>query len=537
MNRREHFRCELENAIKVVEAQIEDNESFTGLYSAWRSLTAILRSPEWLETSADTKRCAIRRLSRVQGETMHRAARGNAPGLYMLALEAAGVTWRHLRLIDSFQANLRNPDYHLEKFVRAMSAQIRSSAANFRLDDDSVEHIAVDHFLEVLEYFGQSNGSEILVNRGGVPVGNSFTVASMGDLIPPSELVPNADGIVILSAASSGTLAVVATVEKVSVLDIPAFTTEWLEGSADRLQENPPGDFLEAFLDSLWWKLAYGVVSEVESAVSTVGIPQLIWCPMGVWRRVPILGARSRRRQVVETLLYRSVSTILPSPWALGGNVPEFLPAKRLSVFAALASNTRLTGDVATLSTSRVVGKARQCLGGTECNLAVVDDPVSADQILDGVDGSDVAHFYCHGHTLEGHAVPSLLFEAAAIGWEDLALRTFQRPRIALLTACETARMKELQVADGHSVMQALFERGIPLVVGSLWGMDDAFIEILSASFYERLAVACQSSPAQTRPLELVRAALIDSIESPAVGGGLVGDQAELWAGIVFFGA
>lgn len=147
-------------------------------------------------------------------------------------------------------------------------------------------------------------------------------------------------------------------------------------------------------------------------------LPRVAWCPTGEWWRVPVLGAMAADG---TSLLRTSVSTLVPDPWVL----------------------------------SRVPGGRWE---GRE--IAVIDGETPVDETVRRCHEADVIDL------------------RSGLGWADLALERFTRPRVALA---------------GAEVGRAFFERGVPLVIGSLWDTDTTPIREALASPGTPLALARES--------------------------------------------
>lgn len=511
MRRREDFRLTLEHAMTKVETALAGH-GLLQLYDAWNLLLSALWSPAWLETSAATKEWVMRRLDAAQGETMARASAAGIPGLYSAALAASGVTWHHLRVIDAFVADVPDPEYHLGRFMDAMGGQIRASAADFRAAPPG--DLSADHFFEAISYFGRQNlDPPVLVTRAGAALGGDPVAAAERDLADC--LTPGVDAVVVLSAGSTGGLAVVVTREGPAEVTVPSFTPEWLRRAAERLDAG--GEHLVGLLDTFWHELAVPVLARVPAEM-----PRLAWCLTGPWRRLPVTGAVAAGG--AASLLRSSVSTVIPDPWALSRVPAERRLAEDPAVLAVVAPNTRLRAGLDDLADMRAeLEDGRQVLRVAGSEFTLLGGEVTATDLIGRCHEHDVIELHCHGDALDGHIVPSLLLRDTAIGWEDLAMERFTRPRVALLTACRVARTPDAYSADGHSVAHALFERGVPLVAGSLWDMDAAAGEIFTGAFHRRLAA--DRTPV---PLTIVHESLAELAHNAR--------HPRFWAGVTLIG-
>ncbi|KAF0327339.1 TPR domain-containing protein [Colletotrichum asianum] len=123
----------------------------------------------------------------------------------------------------------------------------------------------------------------------------------------------------------------------------------------------------------------------------------------------------------------------------------------------------------------------------------------SAKEVMDRMRQSDIVHFACHGSsdranpldshlllqttTLEGPSLDKLTVQAIS------EKRTLEKARIAYLSACSTAEVKDGQLVDeALHIVSAFQVAGFGHVIGSLWSADDETCIQVAKLFYEYLA-------------------------------------------------
>uniref|UniRef100_L2G9W7 TPR domain-containing protein n=1 Tax=Colletotrichum fructicola (strain Nara gc5) TaxID=1213859 RepID=L2G9W7_COLFN len=123
----------------------------------------------------------------------------------------------------------------------------------------------------------------------------------------------------------------------------------------------------------------------------------------------------------------------------------------------------------------------------------------SAKEVMDRMRQADIVHFACHGSsdranpsdshlllqttTLEGPSLDKLTVQ------EISEKRTLEEARIAYLSACSTAEVKDGQFADeALHIVSAFQVAGFGHAIGSLWSADDETCIQVAKLFYEYLA-------------------------------------------------
>ncbi len=75
----------------------------------------------------------------------------------------------------------------------------------------------------------------------------------------------------------------------------------------------------------------------------------------------------------------------------------------------------------------------------------------------------------------------------ARLGMEDIAGAAMSKMRLVYLSACETDSGPVLKSEGSITIARSFFAAGVPLVVGTLWPIDDGAAHLAARTFHERL--------------------------------------------------
>jgi CHAT domain-containing protein len=126
--------------------------------------------------------------------------------------------------------------------------------------------------------------------------------------------------------------------------------------------------------------------------------------------------------------------------------------------------------------------------------IAFFDAPVSIGgeqatraRVLDGVGGSDVLQFACHGTMNPDDPLASALIMAhdEPLTVRDLVDRELSGVRLAVLSACETALIGPDLPDEVVALPAGLLQAGVAGIVAPLWAVPDVSTMVLMTRFYE----------------------------------------------------
>ena len=130
--------------------------------------------------------------------------------------------------------------------------------------------------------------------------------------------------------------------------------------------------------------------------------------------------------------------------------------------------------------------------------------PSKAD-LLDALKTCTIAHFACHGTADRVEPAKSGLLlgkeTVEKLTIEDLDILSCQNAQIVYLSACSTAEVGAMNLADESVHLASSFQlTGFQHVIGTLWGVDDNAAVEVAKGFYARLPVSGENgyiSPAR----------------------------------------
>ena len=133
-----------------------------------------------------------------------------------------------------------------------------------------------------------------------------------------------------------------------------------------------------------------------------------------------------------------------------------------------------------------------------------LSQPSKAD-ILNALKTCTIAHFACHGTADRVEPAKSGLLlgkeTVEKLTIEDLDILSCQNAQIVYLSACSTAEVGVMNLADQSVHLASSFQlTGFQHVIGTLWGVDDDAAVEVAKRFYERLPVSGENgyiSPAR----------------------------------------
>ena len=129
----------------------------------------------------------------------------------------------------------------------------------------------------------------------------------------------------------------------------------------------------------------------------------------------------------------------------------------------------------------------------------------------------DVVHFAGHAVVYRNDPAASAIIcapsadSAGPVTARRIAAMRFHRTRLVVLAACSTLRGRNAAVEGVPSLARTFLTAGVPMVVGTLWDIEDRVAAPFLIGMHGRVARG-------VRPADAVRAAQMDAIHSPTVG-------------------
>jgi hypothetical protein len=309
----------------------------------------------------------------------------------------------------------------------------------------------------------------------------------------------NSGGALIISAEKS---------VKVRALTLPglgyASVTGQLERLATvlRLREGTFAERLRAeeqlheVLEWLWDKVTGPVLTDLGFGEQVEPAPRMWWCPVGKLAELPIQAAGYHRGPGANTVLDRTVSSLIATVRTLEHNRARPNSTRSSAVVIALPE----TADAPELP-----GAAREAadIEALIRNSHVLHGPAATRHtVAEALVKHPIAHFACHA--LAQLDVPTssrlLLHDHRT---DPLTVDVIERlnladAELAYLSACSTTRTNHELIDESIHLTAALHLAGYRHVVGTLWPVNDSAAAEIAASFYRYLTTD-GSEPAQTQ--------------------------------------
>jgi len=383
-----------------------------------------------------------------------------------------------------------------------------------------------------------------------------------GFLLPPSAAEMRraaiAGTIILVNATSVRSDAVIVTQSAISHLPLPLLTParikRWQEEQLTNL--NSPADLREKnpryrkFLAWLWTSCVQPILNELHllETRDSSDLPRIWWIGSGAASTLPFHAAgRYTHPNTTETALRWVLSSYTPTIKALTHARPRSSLAlqtqsgPRKMTFVLMPETP---GENALDGVNAEMTAIIECVIKSQYATTCLEGP-SVQQVLDGIHGSQIVHFSCHGlsHSVDPSYSGLILrthnhtpaddarttttttpreerFRKEILTVHRISQQDFgaQMPRIAYLSACSTVEQKVAVLADEVIHLGSGFQAaGFPHVVGTLWPTGDRVSAQAAQRFYEELMKAHNDEPekqGERAIAEAVRKATLHVLES-----------------------
>ena len=282
-------------------------------------------------------------------------------------------------------------------------------------------------------------------------------------------------------------------------------------------------------------KCLYELVGEpVIERLRVLGVPEqsrIWWCPTSVFCSLPLhamgpipsINGRDRYFSDLYIPSYtQSLSALIESRQA-GPQMP-----KLTSLLLVAQPDDKLPG---VKGESKVIQRALKTRVPVT---ALVSAEATPSSVLDGLRGSQFAHFACHGVLETGKPFDASfkLRRDSRLTLLDIVQSRLPHAEFAFLSCCHAAEITENSVADESLHLTAAMQYcGFRSVVGTMWDMADVDGRDLAKTFYKSLFSSQDSGvPYYERSAEALR----DATQKLRVKRGV---KLERWVNFVHYGA
>lgn len=262
-------------------------------------------------------------------------------------------------------------------------------------------------------------------------------------------------------------------------------------------------DEITAILDWAWHKIVAPVFDRIgclELVEPGAEWPRVWWIPTGPFNAIPLQAAMCKAADCAEG---RHGSTL---DYVVSSFVPGFQTLAHARAQADRSSSGGGSrGEGTGTPRALIVSEPDDVLPGAESAARFSADALGTDMVLVGADAdlstvrsalenSPRVQFGCHAHSSPDRPAGSWiqLPSGEALSVSDICRIRPDSARLAVLTACGTARSAERLSDEAIHITSAFLLAGYPQAVGTLWEVDSAQIEPFLRSFYPQ---ALDSAP------------------------------------------
>jgi CHAT domain-containing protein/tetratricopeptide (TPR) repeat protein len=295
--------------------------------------------------------------------------------------------------------------------------------------------------------------------------------------------------LIYLVITSAGSLALLVTLDNIDVIWLKNFTDKELDDLLNTLftayeqsQSDRQGwhDAIDSTTRQLWDSLMGALVQQIKK----LGFKRAILIPTGYLSLLPLHAAWTEdtdqptgRRYAIDEIHF----TYAPN-------------AKSLTAAQVIADRVQVADSIL------AIDNPRQDLPNSEREINCAISTFSQSSVLrhekatiaavkDGLVGSSVVHFSCHGIAdLQSPLNSGLLLYDELLTLKDifaLNLADSGGIRLAILSACETGLVGIENTDEAIGLPTGLIQAGVAAVIASLWSVSDLSTMMLLARFYE----------------------------------------------------
>ncbi|MFF9316125.1 CHAT domain-containing protein [Streptomyces sp. NPDC014748] len=283
----------------------------------------------------------------------------------------------------------------------------------------------------------------------------------------------------------------------VLVVPLPQVTPEAVEEQVARLDgaltaaTDPAGEqgaqrVLGEVLAWAWDRIAEPVLERLGLLDAPAGEewPRLWWSPGGALAALPLhaAGHHDGRRSVLDRVVSSYTPTVRALAYARARAAGPVPPGRLLAVAQAETPGARPLGGARREVAELAKLLPFDLLTGAEATLA---------RVLAALPAHPYAHFACHGVSDPDDPSRARLLvhdhQQAPLTVRQVARLDLPRARLAVLSACETARGAERLADESIHITSAFQIAGYPHAIGTLWPVHDAVAVRVTRSLYRFL--------------------------------------------------
>ena len=265
-----------------------------------------------------------------------------------------------------------------------------------------------------------------------------------------------------------------------------SFQDELIEARKKGLDSVEYQDALHSVLKGLYELVGEPVIKRLR----LLGVPEqsrIWWCPTSVFCSLPLhamgpIPSRKGPEQYFSDLYIPSYTPSLSALIESRQNRPQV--PKRPSLLLVAQPDDSLPGVNEEIKVMQQVLQARLTITG------LVSGEATPSAVLEGLRGSQFAHFACHGVLETGKPFDASfkLHRDSRLTLLDIVRSRLPDAEFAFLSCCHAAEITEDSIADEALHLTAAMQYcGFRSVVGTMWEMADVDGRDLAKSFYKSL--------------------------------------------------
>ncbi|MEU9374260.1 CHAT domain-containing protein [Streptomyces sp. NPDC048255] len=220
------------------------------------------------------------------------------------------------------------------------------------------------------------------------------------------------------------------------------------------------------------------------------------WCPQGPLAFLPLHAAGYHGPRAApghpRCALDRAVSSYTPTVTALHHARARRMPAAGAGSRPLIVTMSRTPGEGALPNAHAEARTVGSHLAGPGEPLALADEAVTRDSVLEALRHARSAHFACHAvaDPQDPSACRILTYDHATrpLTVTDVAGLRLDGAHLAFLSACATSSTRQDMVDEAIHITGAFQLAGFRHVVGTLWPVADELAPEMAESFYTALA-------------------------------------------------
>lgn len=253
-----------------------------------------------------------------------------------------------------------------------------------------------------------------------------------------------------------------------------------LNEQPDDVYEARVGEWLDAIVrigDELWPALG----NKLHRALRSAGVNEsarVVWMPSAFFSSAPVGLARHPKTGRRLGDMYELVQAPSLEALAVSAQTSATIAEPTLSLVVNPTGDLPFTLFEGGMVRSHFKPETRQLFGAANA---------TRDAVIDSLKAQTYWHFSTHGKFARPDGLESSLYlkDGETLTLAQLARQTYKRPRLVVLSACESG-LAELRPHDESASMPAVFMAlGAGGVVGTLWPVDDRATALLISRFYD----------------------------------------------------